>query len=305
MTMVGVLCARVRVEEKQLLAALAGAGALPMPLPPAPVPLPIGPRPASEMTRGIDGARVIVDRCQDRVAAAAILTICHQMGATVLHAGLAATADRLAVAGQLAAAGVARPATVLVCSPDAAMAAVEEFGFPATLLPLRPGAVTSPLIDRDAAEAVLEHRAVLGSAGDELALVQAGAPGASARASVLVVDGRAIAVSGSDAIHVGRETAALAERAATAIGASVAGVELAETADGIVVWDIQPVPDYRNARPLHGTWPAAAIAAAAIARLGTGRPHDREPAVRLDEHHWDRERASERREVSDGVVLSA
>ncbi len=299
--MIGVLCARVRLEEKQLLAALAEAGALPMPLPPAPVPLPVGPRPASE-TPGVAGARVIVDRCQDRAVAAAILAVCGQMGATVLHAGLAATADRLAVAGQLATAGIRRPATVLVCSPEAAMAAVEEFGFPATLLPLRPGAASSPLIDRDAAEAVLEHRAVLGSAGDGLALVQGGSPGDSARVSVLVVDGRGIAISGDDTSRFGHDAIALAEAAAATIGASVAGVELAETARGVVVWDIQPVPDYRHARPLDGISPAAAIAAAAMARLGI---RGQEPAVRIDEHHWLRGRASEHGEVRDGVVLSA
>jgi [lysine-biosynthesis-protein LysW]--L-2-aminoadipate ligase len=299
--MVGVLCARVRVEEKQLLAALAEAGALPMLLPPAPVPLPVGPLPVSE-TPGVAGARVIVDRCRDRAAAAAILTICGQMGATVLHAGLAALADRLAVATQLAMAGIHRPATLLVCSPEAAMAAVEEFGFPATLLPLRPGAASSPLIDRDAAEAVFEHRAVLGSAGDELALVQAGSPGAPARASVLVVDGRGIAISGEGAKCLTREAIALAEAAAVAIGATVAGVELAETNGGTVVWDVQPVPDYRDARPLHGTSPAAAIAAAAMGRLGN---RDRGPAVRLDDRQWLRGRASEPGEVRDGIVLSA
>ncbi|MBW3612073.1 MAG: serine protease, partial [Actinobacteria bacterium] len=81
---------------------------------------------------------------------------CRALGAVTLDAGLAATGDRLAVATALATAGLPRPETRLACSPEAALLALAEFGYPGTLLPLAAGAPPVVLHDADAAEAVLE-----------------------------------------------------------------------------------------------------------------------------------------------------
>ncbi|HEX5497834.1 MAG TPA: hypothetical protein VFX03_01350, partial [Thermomicrobiales bacterium] len=70
-TRVGVLCARVRVEEKLLLTTLAAAGfvaeqvfpAAPLPIPPAP-PSPVRPGSATEA-----GPGTLIDSCQNRAAA--------------------------------------------------------------------------------------------------------------------------------------------------------------------------------------------------------------------------------------------
>ena len=300
---VGVLCARVRVEEKQLMAALAEAGALPRPLPPSPVPLPIGPSPlrAGDAEGSVAGVRVIVDRCRDRTVASAVLGVCRALGATVLAAGLAARGDRLAVAGARAAAGLPRPRTLLACDEVAALVAADDLGYPATLLPLVPGASGTPLLDRDAAEAVIEHRVVLGGAGEAVALIQAGAP--AARATVIVVDGRAVGVVG-EAAWLGDAGLELSVAAAAVVGAVVAGVELAFTAEGMVVWDILPIPDFRDAVPVTRLAVADAIALAALARVGEGHGERREDGVaatgRLGGERW-----IDRGEVRDGVALSA
>ena len=323
MATIGVLCARVRVEEKQLLAALAEAGALPTPLPPANVPLPVGPlvsapAPASAGVGGMGdaAARVIVDRCQDRAMAVAILTACRALGATTLDAGLAATGDRLAVASALAAAGLPRPETRLACSEDAAIAALDELGYPGTLLPLAAGTAPVALLDVDTAEAVLEHRAVLGSTHEALALVQAGAPDAVARTTIVVVDGQAVAATPSEGAAPAspRSTALrLAEAVAAVLGAAFVGVEIALTGDGPVVWDVQAVPEYRHAVPLGNATVAEALAAAAVARLGVGigreLGRDRAPGAELPTGGalWQREngRAPAKQRMSDGVALSA
>ena len=308
MATVGVLCARVRVEEKQLMAALAEAGAASTPLPPADVPLPIGPPPSSPAPSEtpFSPVGIVVDRCQDRVAAAAILTACRALGALTLDAGLAATGDRLAVATALAAAGLPRPRTRLACSPEAALAAFAELGYPGTLLPLTAGAAPVVLLDADVAEAVLEHRAVLGAPREALALVQAGAPEAAARTTVVVVDGRAVATVG-EAAALPPAALLLAEAAAGAIGGSMAGVEIAWEAGAPVVWDIDSVPEYRHAVPLatvRGQSVAAAIAAAAVrlaAGVRTARARVAGVQIGFGEPHWGRDG----REVRDGVVLSA
>jgi glutathione synthase/RimK-type ligase-like ATP-grasp enzyme len=292
------LCARVRVEEKQLMAALAEAGALPRPLPPSPMPLPVEPSPTYAGLAA--GANVVIDRYPDRHVAAAILTVCRNLGATVIDAGLASRSDRLAVAGALAAAGLPRPATLLSCSDEAAMVAVEELGYPATLLPLMPGTRGTVLIDRDTAEAVLEHRVVLGRSSDAITLLQAGAP--TPRATVIVVDGHAIAVDG-DGSWLTDDAIGLAEAAAAVVGAVVAGVEIALGDEGLLVWDVLPVPDFRGALSLTGTTAAGAIAAAAIARFEPDAVVACQPApVVIEEaERWH----DLRRGVDDGIAVTA
>ena len=324
---IGVLCARVRVEEKQLIAALAAAGAPAMPLPPTGAPLPIGPVPPPSPFGPPDGvaARLIVDRCQDRAVAAATLPVCRALGGLTLDAGIAATGDRLAVASALAAFGVARPTTRLVCSEEAAFAALEEVGYPGTLLPLGAGAAPTTLLDRDSAEAVLEHRAVLGAGRQRLGLIQAGAPGGD-RLTIVVVGGRAVGLvepvgAGDWAPH---RVAAIeaAEAAAEALGAAFVGIEVARTAAGVVVWDVQAVPEFRNAVPLGEASVAEALAMLALSWLDGDRKSDvahgmeRDPGVVAANGHrlgrgellWQRPGPAgtvRRRGVSDGVALSA
>ena len=127
-TGVSVLCARVKVEEKWLIQALAKAGVPARPLPPTGAPLPIGPVPSGPLAAGaVSGVAaehlsettgVIVDRCADRTVAAAVIPALRAMGRRVIDAGLAATGNRLEIASALAAAGVPRPATLLATSED-------------------------------------------------------------------------------------------------------------------------------------------------------------------------------------------
>ena len=303
---VSVLCARVKVEEKWLIQALAAAGVPARPLPPTGAPLPIGPGPvpsgplAADAVSGVaaelfEATGVIVDRCTDRTVAAAVIPALRAMGQRVIDAGLAATGDRLAIASALVSAGIPRPATLLATSEDAGLAAVAQLGFPATLLPLDPGEPEIPFCDRDIAEAVLEHRAVLGSGASTVSLVQGGAC-AGSRVDVLVVDGRAI--TAADA-----ESATLAEMAAGALGASVIGVSLARTERGLVVWDVSAVPAFREQITVHGP----AIAAALLNLIATDceSPKNADDAVQLLLMGELAGGVSARREVANDVVLSA
>src|SRR5262245_28327214 len=151
---VGVLCTRVRVEEKQLIATLAAAGVPALPLAPTSSPLPIFPvpsKPSFASTKDGVAAEVLIDRCQNRAVAAALLPLWRANGVPVIDAGLAATSDRLATAMSLAAAGIPRPLTDLVCDADAAMIALDRSGYPATFLPLAPAAKEIVLFDEDMA----------------------------------------------------------------------------------------------------------------------------------------------------------
>ncbi len=162
MATVGVLCARGRVEENALMAALAEAGIVSALFPPADEPLPVGPMSPSPTGRPFPVPQIVVDRHPTRQIARAVLATCGALGVPALCAGIAATGDRLDVASALAAHGLPRPLTALCTSEDAALEAVAAMGLPATLLPLDLKSTPIALLDRDAAEAVLEHRAVLG-----------------------------------------------------------------------------------------------------------------------------------------------
>ncbi|CAA9548242.1 MAG: hypothetical protein AVDCRST_MAG70-698 [uncultured Thermomicrobiales bacterium] len=270
---VGVLCTRVRVEEKGIIAALAAAGIPAIPFPPTELCLTLTPDPwhpdAPHGTiPGPEGTSlpVVLDRCPNRVVAATILPIWRALGVPLLDAGLAATGTRASVASALGAAHLPRPETRLVFGEEAALAAARDLVIPVTLLPMTPGDRAVPLWDDDTVEAVLEHRSTLGSAHDGVALLQAGTPTDAERATVLVLDGTAVAASGAS--RLGHETRHLAVAAAAALGATIAGVEIVVGPHGPVVWDVQPVPELRAMAPFdhHQTDLPALVAARLLAR---------------------------------------
>ena len=280
MATVGVLCARGRVEENALMAALAEAGIVSALFPPADEPLPVGPMSPSPTGRPFPVPQIVVDRHPTRQIARAVLATCDALRVPALCAGIAAVGDRLDVASALAAHGLPRPMTALCTSEAAALEAVAAMGLPATLLPLDLKSKPIPLLDRDAAEAVLEHRAVLGSVAGSLGLIQAGSPGAENLAKVIVVDGTASAVEAAFGTTVPDLTLRLAEAAAHALNADLMAVTITMGLGDPVVWDAHPVPDFRAATPVADLTVAQAIARAVARRLATvvpGFPPDRDP----------------------------
>jgi len=281
-TAIGVLCARVRVEEKQIMTALGDAGAMGVPLPPTSLPLPT--RPAQQDllpllpalgddsiqdTSGIPS--VMIDRATNRQAARPLGRLLRQAGIHVIDAGLASTRNRQEVATAWATAGLPRPKTLVAFSEATGVQAAEMVGFPATLLPLIPGTETTTLLDADTADAVIEHRVVLGTADEAVVLLQAGAPAEGDLVRVHVVDGEAIAWEGETLLD---GAADLAARAATAIGADVVAIDIARIGHDLVVWDARPVADFRKSTPIGETGVGEAIAALAVTRAGHRPPHE-------------------------------
>ena len=80
------------------------------------------------------------------------------------------------------------------------------------MLPLEPGSAPIAILDADAAEAVLEHREVLGASRDVPSLVQAGSAVEGELALVIVAGGVACAIGGMDAGAVDRGALHLAKR---------------------------------------------------------------------------------------------
>ncbi len=280
---VAVLCTRVRVEEKQLLAAFAEAGVPAVNVSPEPEPFPM-PRaslasPAvltvSSSFDTIDRFGVVVDRMQNRTIGSAIVRNHRASGTIVIDSGVAATGTRLEVMHVLAAAGLPLPPALLALSEAAGLLAVERIGYPATVFPMQIGLSGIALQDREIAEAILEHRDTLGGSAETVFVVQEGIHDEADLIKAVVVDGVVVAYEGT--CHhpngfAGCEQLAIA--AATALGASLVGVTLAHTADGLVVWDVRPTPDFRHSIPTGTSTVAAAIAALAKCRMSSGSVSD-------------------------------
>ena len=266
MKAIGVLCTRVRVEEKQIIAAVGVAGFAGVPVLPPSTPVPPGPASLDLATLGIEEQSVVngttldvmIDRYLSRQMASVMIPTMRALGMTVIDAGLVAQQSRLDVARALNLAGIPRPQTLVSFSEESGVAAARELGFPVTILPLRPGEEVTYLLDRDTADAVIEHRVVLGREEEAIALLQAGAPLANERTLVHVIGGRAV---GFDGVAPTADAIAIAERAAKAVHAGIVGVDLATIGGELVVWDMQPVPDFRKAQLLGEQTVAEAIAA--------------------------------------------
>jgi hypothetical protein len=154
-----------------------------------------------------------------------------------------------------------RPTSLVAFSEPSGIHAAANLGYPSTLLPVTPGSTTTCLLDADTAEAVIEHRVVLGNHSEAIVLLQAGAPTAEEMMRVHVVGGRAIALDGDPARA---EAIRLAEQAATVLDASLIAIDIACVDDTCVVWDALPVADFRQSTLLGSTTVASALAELAM-----------------------------------------
>jgi len=182
---IGVLYSRVRVEEKWIFAAMERRGV--------------------DYER-LDDRRVyfdvdhpepwlqydaILERSLSYTDGLSALRILNAWGIpTVNTAGVAETCgDKLATSAALRQAQVPQPRAVLAFTRESALQAIESLGYPVVLKPVVGswGRLLAKINDRDAAEAVLEHKATLGSVKDSIFYIQEyiAKPGRDIRAFVM------------------------------------------------------------------------------------------------------------------------
>jgi [lysine-biosynthesis-protein LysW]--L-2-aminoadipate ligase len=145
--------------------------------------------------------------------------------------------------------------TMLAYTPESALRAIDRMGYPVVLKPNTGswGRLLAKINDRDAAEAVLEHKEILGSYHHSIFYIQeyVTKPGRDIRA--FVVGDQVLAASYRNSQHwitntakggdslpcpVTPEIEELALTAAGAVGTDIAGVDLVETPDGLKVIEI-------------------------------------------------------------------
>lgn len=254
----GILCSRIRVEEKLLLAELD--------------------RRSIHYTR-IDDGELVLDLQQRELPFDIVLERSISFGRSlytlqVLEARgvrcinrpsvVETCGDKLRTTEALLRAGVPSPRTLLAFTPESALQAIEQLGYPAVIKPVIGswGRMVSRVNDRDAAEALLEHLDVLGSWQQHVYYVQefVRKPGRDIRA--FVVGDEPICAIYRTSEHWITNTARggrasncpvegpvgdLALQAARAVGGGILAIDLLETAEGeLVVNEVNHTMEFRN-----------------------------------------------------------
>ena len=163
----------------------------------------------------------------------------------------------------LAKAGIPNLRTMIAYTPAAALRAIEQLGYPAVLKPPVGswGRLLAKINDRDAAEAVLEHKEVLGSYHHSIFYVQEYVPKRLGDIRAFVVGDRVIGASHRTSSHwitnvargaatapceVTPEIETLALSAARAVGGEILGVDLIETDEGYKVIEINTGAEFKG-----------------------------------------------------------
>lgn len=255
---VGVLMSRVRVEEKLLLAELERRG------------VEIYRYDDREFTLDLADPSmtecdVILERCINHLRALYTLKVLNDWGIPTVNSYEVANVcgDKLLTSTALVRAGVPSPRTVIAFTPESALEAIEEMGYPVVLKPAVGswGRLLARVNDRDAAEALLEHKVTLGSFHHGAFYVQEYVDKGGRDIRSFVVDGETICAIYRDSPHwitntarggrasncpVTPELAAISEAAAAAVGGGVVAVDLFETAQGLLVNEVNYTMEFRN-----------------------------------------------------------
>jgi [lysine-biosynthesis-protein LysW]---L-2-aminoadipate ligase len=263
---IGVLFSRVRVEEKWIIAAME--------------------------RRGVDYERLddrrlffdldnpdpwrqfdaILERSISYTSGLYALRILNSWGIPTVNTAAVAEAcgDKLTTSSALERAGVPQPRNLIAFTPESALEAIETMGYPVVLKPVVGswGRLLAKVNDRDAAEAVLEHKAILGSVQHSVFYIQEfiRKPGRDIRA--FVVGDQTITAIYRKSPHwitntarggegeicpVTPELEDICSRASHAVGSGVLAVDIIEHPErGFLVNEINHTMEFHTTQPLTG-----------------------------------------------------
>ncbi|MFZ0920969.1 MAG: lysine biosynthesis protein LysX [Candidatus Dormiibacterota bacterium] len=260
---VGLLCSRIRVEEKLLRDALVYRG--------VDVEIVDDRDQTFTLAEPVRPWDAVLERSISQTRGLAVTRVLESWGVPTVnrYAVGAVCASKLDTSAALAAAGVPVPATAIAFTPDAALRAAEELGYPVVVKPVTGswGRLLAKLNDRDAAEALFEHKAVLGGPEHSVFYIQRhiDKPGRDIRA--FVVGDEVICAIYRDSDHWVTNTARgattrdcpidgtlrrLALEAASAVGGGVLAIDLLEDRDRLVVSEVNATMEFKNSIDVTG-----------------------------------------------------
>jgi [lysine-biosynthesis-protein LysW]--L-2-aminoadipate ligase len=257
---VGIIASRIRLEEKLLVAAFEERGIQPTIIFDDELILSIGTQ-AAPLPYD-----VILERSVSTSRGLYALRLLEMMGNTVINRWQTAhiCADKLLTSIALEEAGVPQPEIEVAFTSDSALAAIERMGYPVVLKPVVGswGRLLARINDKAAAEAILEHKEVLGGYQHSIFYIQRFVEKPNRDIRAFVVGDRCICAIYRTSQHwitntalggvaencpVTPELGALAVRAAQAVGGGVLAVDLLEDPErGLLVNEINHTMEFRN-----------------------------------------------------------
>jgi len=257
---IGLACSRVRVEEKAILAAMRQRGVDHERVDPREVRLVPGVRDWAEFD-------AVLIRCLSHSHAHYLTHWLESVGIPAVspHRTVVTCGDKMWTSGALQAAGLPIPHTEMAFSPEAALEAIESIGYPVVLKPLLGswGRLLARVNDRDAAEALLEHKTTLGGYAHSVFYIQeyVAKPGRDIR--TMVIGDEVVYAVYRAADHWVTNTARggetypcpmtaeivdLSLASARAVGGGIVAVDLLETSDGrLLVNEVNHTPEFHGA----------------------------------------------------------
>ncbi len=257
---VGMLLSRVRVEEKLLLDAFRRRGVEVTLLDDRDLVFDLHDGPA---WRRFD---VIVERCINHSRALYSLEMLNAWGVSTVNTADVATVcgNKFSTTRALITHGVPTPRTMLAYTPESALRAIEDLGYPVVLKPAVGswGRLISKVNDREAAEAILEHKTILGSYHHSIFYIQEYIDKPQRDIRTFVVGDETICgiyrtsehwitntARGGHASNcpITPEIAELSLAAARAVGGGVVAIDLLERRDGeLLVNEVNYTMEFRN-----------------------------------------------------------
>jgi len=262
----GVLYSRVRVEEKWIFSAMEKRGIDYERLDDRAISFDLE---NPEPWRAFDA---VLERSISYTSGLYALRLLNAFGIPTVNTALVAEicGDKLTTSAMLARAGVPQPRNVVAFTPEAALEAIEAFGYPVVLKPVVGswGRLLAKINDRDAAEAVLEHKATLGSVQHSVFYIQEfiKKPGRDIRA--IVIGDRVLTAMYRKSEHwitntarggegelcpITPEIEELCLKTTKAVGGGVLAVDLIEHSErGYLVNEINHTMEFHTMQPVSG-----------------------------------------------------
>jgi [lysine-biosynthesis-protein LysW]--L-2-aminoadipate ligase len=256
---IAILCSRIRVEEKLIFAELERRGVDYVKLDDDEL--------VFDLNEGRYPYDIVLERSIHHSRALYALRALNDAGVPTVNTAEVADVcgDKFKTTQALIKNGVPTPRTRMAFTPEAALRAIEELGYPVVLKPAIGswGRLIAKVNDREAAEALLEHKEILGSYHHSIFYIQEYVPKPEGRdIRAFVVGDECICAIYRASAHWITNTArggqasvcpvtpALADicvGAAQAVGGGVVAIDVLETLDGrLLVNEVNYTMEFRN-----------------------------------------------------------
>ena len=253
---VGLLHSLIRKEEKLLLEAFRQQSVTPIML---------DDRKLTFDLESVPDIDIVVERCINHSRAMHGLRLFESLGIRCINSSDVARicGDKILTSLALKEAGLAQPPIRVAFTEDSALIAIEELGYPVVLKPAVGswGRLLAKVNDRESAEAILEHKTVLGSYHHSIFYIQKYVEKQGRNIRSFVVGKECIAAIYRSSSHwitntargavatgcpVTDEIASLSVAAAHAVGGGVLAIDLFESTEGLLVNEVNYTMEFRN-----------------------------------------------------------